>query len=192
MCVLCSPFSILTSNQAAALDLITGGFTIVFHTHGTILPSALSALPEPEEMQFGAYLTHSEVETFRHQFDAPIAQMAQIFAAQVMPLHSSNYIDRCIASRVNADIVLAPMLQPDAPVCLIAAPEAESSKYAFSGYHPGYLESLLLQRVSSCMRAAHLKPQAVVSRAPTATPLGYLPSPGISHQPRPTPHAFTI
>lgn len=37
------------------------------------------------------------------------------------------------------------------------------------------------------MRAAHLKPRAVVSRAPTATPLGYLPSPGISHQPRPTP-----
>lgn len=181
MCAALLALLLLTSYQAATLDRITGGFTVIFHSHGAVAPLALSSHPEPEQMQFMAYLTRSEVEAFTPQFDAPIAWMAQVFAAEVMPRHSTNYIARCITSRVDADIVPAQMLRPDVSTYLIAPPEAHSSQYIFHGYHPGYLESLLLQRASS--RAAVKAPRL---RNETAAPSAYHPSPGVFHRPHPT------
>lgn len=162
-------------SQAAALDRITGGFTIILHTHGAVVPPSPSSHASPEKMQFVAYLTRREVEQHAPEYHSPVARIAQLFAADVMPLHSTNYIARCIASGVDADISAPNLIQPDqSPLALIASPEAQSSQYIFNGYHPGHLEAFLLQERSS--RSTLKKPgrfplsTAVSTKPPTAAP----------------------
>lgn len=139
-------------------------------------------------MQFTAYLTRSEVEAFAPQFDAPIARIAQIFAAEVMPIHSTNYIVRCIASRVDADIATHTMRPDVSPPVLIAAPETQSAQYTFNGYHPGHLEGFLLQSAAYCVNRKPTRPKhSVATRAPSAKPSGYQSSPGVFPPAHPTP-----
>jgi hypothetical protein len=134
------------SSQAVALDRVTGGFTIVLHCRGSAQTS--TSPPLPEEMEFTAYITRDEIEQHAPKFDAAIARMAQIFAADIMPHHSKNYKAKCTSSSVATDTaVIASRVASMQTPLLIPPALFASSMYTFQGYHPGYLESFLLRPV---------------------------------------------
>lgn len=140
--------------QAVALDRVTGGFTMVLHCRGSAQTS--TSPPLPEEMEFTAYITRDEIEQHAPKFDAAIARMAQIFAADIMPHHSKNYRAKCTSSSVATDTaVIASRVASMQTPLLIPPALSASSMYIFQGYHPGYLESFLLRPIYNTIIAPH-------------------------------------
>lgn len=115
---------------------ISGGFTVIFHTCDVVTPPTLSSNPNPKQMQFVVYLTCSKVEVDTPHFDAPIAKTGQMFAAEIMTPHCTNYIATCIISLVDADMCMH-IPKTDVPATrLITAPKANLSQYLFNRYPP--------------------------------------------------------
>lgn len=97
--------------------------------------------------------------------------MGQMFAAEIMTPHCTNYIARCIVSRVDADMRTHIPMTDVSATRLITAPEANSSQYLFNGYAPGYLDGLILQRSFSraAVRVSRPKPPSM-PLVPLSTP----------------------
>ena len=97
-------------------------------------------------MQFTAYLPRTEIDLHTLDYAVPISRIAQIFAADIMPKHSRLYAARCTASGVDTDKVTMTSwpLSNGTPI-LVPPALTTTSQYTFHGYHPGLLESFLLQ-----------------------------------------------
>ncbi|KZP09765.1 hypothetical protein FIBSPDRAFT_963713 [Athelia psychrophila] len=133
-------------DAAAALDNITGGFTIILHSHG--LPSNSSdTIFLPEDMKFTAYLTRRELPPDpRPQYAASIARIAQIFAGDLMPEHCRQYSSRCAKSGMPHDTFRHESALPseDGLLALLPPPHPVTSQFTFRGLSPGVLENYLL------------------------------------------------
>jgi hypothetical protein len=124
---------------------------VILHCHGS---HAGHSLPPPEDMQFTAYITRDEVEQHSPTFDAAISRIAQIFAADVMPQQCKNYEAKCSISYAESNKAVLVNRAASTRTPLLMPPALfNSSMYTFRGYHPGYLESFLLQPIYNSLVA---------------------------------------
>ncbi|KAF7973282.1 hypothetical protein HWV62_15651 [Athelia sp. TMB] len=156
--------------KALALDNLTGGFTVILHSHG--LPRTLKPgeFLVPQDMQINAYITNREM----HRYADPISRIVQIFAADILPSQCYDYASRAAGSGLAADIFRQTIRTPFDPTRLLPKPTKLSSILIFSGYRPGALESFLQpQLVSSASRipTSRAPPKEVVRLSPSATAL---------------------
>ncbi|KAF7968027.1 hypothetical protein HWV62_32160 [Athelia sp. TMB] len=157
-------------DAALALDNLTGGFTVILHSHG--LPRTLKPgeFLVPQDMQINAYITNREM----HRYADPISRIVQIFAADILPSQCYDYASRAAGSGLAADIFRQTIRTPFDPTRLLPKPTKLSSILIFSGYRPGALESFLQpQLVSSASRipTSRAPPKEVVRLSPSATAL---------------------
>ncbi|KZP06411.1 hypothetical protein FIBSPDRAFT_966453 [Athelia psychrophila] len=158
-------------NAAAALDNITGGFTIILHSHGLPSNSSDSAFL-PEDMQFIAYLTRRELlPHHRPKYETSIARIAQIFAGNLMPEHCRKYSSRCATSGMSRDTFRheGALAADHGPLALLPPPHRTTSQFTFRGLPAGILESYLLTRRDAA--AAPHGPASVVVPATHPNPL---------------------
>lgn len=120
---------------------------MILHSHGCPSTTSDAGGTYLEQMSFTAYITGQEGQ--KSEYKVAILRIAQIFAADIMPVHCQNYAAKCATPRVPVDVMaFHPRPASDtisiSPLAHSSSPTSYS-QYTFQGYPAGILESYLLQ-----------------------------------------------
>jgi hypothetical protein len=93
--------------QLTALDRIDGGFTVMMHCVGKVLPKT-GPTWTLDDLELLVYLPLREVDEYRYDLQWPIGQIAQLFGREIALPHLHHLLSRCHVSKVEPMRVIQP------------------------------------------------------------------------------------